>query len=1239
MHSFQKRFYSLRTFSSIRSVVFRSALFAVASLMAMQAQAETMYLLNESGGLATASTADPTRMTTPVQITGVRAGEELLAIDVRPQNQALYALGVDSEANSVTLYLVEPRTAVATPVGSAFTLTTNGVTQVDFDNAFFAKTDIDFNPAVDRLRVIVAGGLNFRINPNTGAPIDGDNGGAPSSVAGVNPDGTINGTVFGGVEGAAYTNNQPNNGGITTLYTLGNASISLYIQGLGGNPNSGTQTVVGQVTYNDGVNGGSLTFQDGTLDILPGVNATASNTPVAAGAGFMVARLGAFTNLYSVNLVDALATLIGTVGDGNTFIRGLALRPDLSPAIALTSTGASLVRFDVRTPGTTTTVNISGIMNSETLVGIDYRPATGQLYGLGINGGTNTGTLYIIDPQTGALTAVGAAGQVAFSFNGFPVPLNTTGYGIDFNPVVDRIRVVAASGLNFRINPITGAPVDSDGNGSNGNTLDASQNGLPGNGGTSGTAYTNSFAGTTVTTQYTLDAGSDSLYIQNPPNSGNQTNPLAVTLGGAPLDFNALSGFDIPSAVTVLTSGVAAQGDGYFVAFVGGTAGLYRVNLTTGAAASLGAIGDGTTPLAGLAVAVAPPVIRVENPANTAVVSGASTLALGSTATGANVSGSFVIKNTGTQSLAYSSNITMGTEFSVSSGGLGTIAAGESAMLTVNFLPTAVGPFTDSITITSNDSMQPSFQVLLSGTGLVPQEIGVEAPVGTIVQDNAGTLDFGSSLNGAPVTRQVKISNTGEVALNYTTGFATGTKYSVTANGSGTVAPGGSTTLTVSYTPTVGTSATDTLMITSNDTSEPIFDIALTGQGLAAQGDDTVVSGNGPTRFQPLANDTLSGMLTITAVSNNAIQIRGRTLVIPNGFTGTFTYTVSNGTTSGQASVTVNAGTPTTAPLSYNGVLTEPGGKVSAWATVTISAKGKGTAKIIYSLPTETRTVTAKLTFPVGTTNISVPTKFGTFTVESRPNGVNGAVGMDFAPTSGGSVSGLLHANVLSATAETHNIELASIDPVAFPGGGYAQATISKKGAVKLKGLLPDGNPFSAASTRTDVSSIAFFATTKTKVKPFGVIGGELTLAANPTTDVTGELVWSKPLQIKGGKGTHLGGVDTTLTAKGSRYDKLLLLPVGNGTLKLAGGNLVANESSAVAITGGIPAVPTGSLVTWKGPTKKGTSPTGIFSVTVTVPGVAKPVKGSGLYLQKSGRAWGYFPGTTLGGRVELSVP
>ena len=54
---------------------------------------------------------------------------------------------------------------------------------------------------------------------------------------------------------------------------------------------------------------------------------------------------------------------------------------------------------------------------------------------------------------------------------------------------------------------------------------------------------------TTVTTLYTLDSVTDSLFIQNPPNAGTQTLGIGVTLGGNPLNFTAIGGFDIPAGV------------------------------------------------------------------------------------------------------------------------------------------------------------------------------------------------------------------------------------------------------------------------------------------------------------------------------------------------------------------------------------------------------------------------------------------------------------------------------------------------------------------------------------------------------------------------------------------------------------------------------------------------------------------------------------------------------------------
>ena len=104
----------------------------------------------------------------------------------------------------------------------------------------------DFNPATDRIRV-TAGSLEFRILPNTGGPVDGD-----AVNAGTQPDGPIAGGTTT-VDGAAYTNNQPNNGGITTLYTLDGVSDGLFIANP---PNVGTQMSGQTVT----LNGSTLDF-------------------------------------------------------------------------------------------------------------------------------------------------------------------------------------------------------------------------------------------------------------------------------------------------------------------------------------------------------------------------------------------------------------------------------------------------------------------------------------------------------------------------------------------------------------------------------------------------------------------------------------------------------------------------------------------------------------------------------------------------------------------------------------------------------------------------------------------------------------------------------------------------------------------------------------------------------------------------------------------------------------------
>ncbi len=230
-------------------------------------------------------------------------------------------------------------------------------------------------------------------------------------------------------------------------------------------------------------------------------------------------------------------------------------------AYALTSID-QIISFDTATPGNLLTAfSITGLQPSETLLAIDARPANGVLYGLG-----NSSRLYTINPNTGAATAVG--GQ-------FSTILNGTTFGFDFNPVVDRVRVVSDLDQNLRINPIDGSVTAVDGtlNYASGDSFFGQSPNI------NGAAYANNVPGALSTTLYVVDSLQNSLAIQTVPNSGTLN-----TVGPLGIDGSRFNGFDI--------SGLTGIGYAATPASSGGLAAdLYRINLTTGAATLVGHIG------------------------------------------------------------------------------------------------------------------------------------------------------------------------------------------------------------------------------------------------------------------------------------------------------------------------------------------------------------------------------------------------------------------------------------------------------------------------------------------------------------------------------------------------------------------------------------------------------------------------------------------------------------------------
>ena len=549
--------------------------------------------LVNGNALAAFATSFPSGLEAPVAISGVNAGEVIVSIDRRPQNGFLYGLGFNASAGTVQLYSISGTTGVAAPLGATgMFVGPDGTTPVPVGAGAGTAFGMDFNPTVDRVRVVNSAGQNFRMNPNNGAFVDGN-----TAVANVNMDGAINGGATSAQE-TAYTNNAQN-ATLTTQYTLDRDSDALCIQNP---PNNGTQTLCAPLANRvDAVLG---------FDIAPGVNTATANAAVTGTATAVVRREGqAAESLASIDLATGALSDLGAFGGGG--VNGIAIQqPAALPVTGLSFDGTQVVRFASNAPGTVVSVGISGVTAGETLVGIDYRPQTGQLYALGVNSATDTATLYLLDPQTGAASAVGAAGQIQFvDAAGAAVALGdpAEGYGLDFNPTVDRVRVTSASGLNFRVNPNNGAPVDGNlglTSAVDGVNPDGFINGLPaGATGVSGAAYTNSYGQPLtggVTTQYVLDAETNQVLIQNPPNAGTVGNGRMLTVGGDALEFTWVSGFDIPADVRVTTSGSpVSNGSAVAALMVDGTQRLYSIDLTNGRATNLGAVGAA---LSGLAV-------------------------------------------------------------------------------------------------------------------------------------------------------------------------------------------------------------------------------------------------------------------------------------------------------------------------------------------------------------------------------------------------------------------------------------------------------------------------------------------------------------------------------------------------------------------------------------------------------------------------------------------------------------
>ena len=243
---------------------------------------------------------------------------------------------------------------------------------------------------------------------------------------------------------------------------------------------------------------------------------------------------------------------------------------------ALADDGATLVVMsDISAPGEVMTYDLE-----DPLKAIAWRPVTGALLGFA------EGMIVAIDPMSGEMTDLGA------SFMNDAMIGDGKMVAFDFNNKIDAVRAVTSAGDNLVYFP-DGFGDNDERAGSVRRFTDLAYADGDVMAGTTpmifANAYTNAINGQTAGTtfQYALDAETDTL-VSLANNAGTLETIGKITVDGSTVDLAPMGGFDIVSA---------KEGDNLGLALLqmegAKTAGLYEIDLETGAATMTADLGMG----------------------------------------------------------------------------------------------------------------------------------------------------------------------------------------------------------------------------------------------------------------------------------------------------------------------------------------------------------------------------------------------------------------------------------------------------------------------------------------------------------------------------------------------------------------------------------------------------------------------------------------------------------------------
>lgn len=150
------------------------------------------------------------------------------------------------------------------------------------------------------------------------------------------------------------------------------------------------------------------------------------------------------------------------------------------------------------------------------------------------------------------------------------------------------------------------------------------------------------------------------------------------------------------------------------------------------------------------------------------------------------------------------------------------LAPGDSVVVTIAYAPVDTGADAATLVVTSNDQDESTLAVPISGSGGVANACTVAvAP---------GSVQFGLVDTGRTVTLGLRIDSVGGQPCSLGSFVSSGDPaLSVESPGALTLAPGESRRVMVSYAPAANGNHAGTLSFTSNDPSQPVVSIPLSG--------------------------------------------------------------------------------------------------------------------------------------------------------------------------------------------------------------------------------------------------------------------------------------------------------------------------------------------------------------------------------------------------------------------------